>query len=386
MKKIKLIALLLISMFVSFGANAADFKFTNLEEKYGSNTAFSSINDKGQIAGLTLDQNNRGIITIFDGDNSRQLPTDLFSPYFQPISINNNGQLSANVRVNGDDGFDRGARWNGNNWELLQTLGGINSYANDINDKGIVAGVATTERGNGGNQTRAAIWDIDGNVTNLRSLPGGFTNEASAINNTGFVAGKTYGSSDPGRHPVIWSPGGKLIQLDDVFEFSSPFVTGMNNHNAVIGYVGDRSSFDSNKSYHAILWDGTEGKDIGSLIGLNTFPNAINDNGVVVGSSLMEVTRINSLAHAFIWDEKNGMIDMNSLLPNNLINAGWVLTGAHDINNKGGILVNGFNTATKQETVFLANYTSPIPEPSTWVMLLIGVGLIGFTAKRKRQI
>jgi len=41
--------------------------------------------------------------------------------------------------------------------------------------------------------------------------------------------------------------------------------------------------------------------------------------------------------------------------------------------------------AYKVAAADLAGYTAPIPEPESWAMLLSGLGLLGFIARRRRS-
>ena len=71
-------------------------------------------------------------------------------------------------------------------------------------------------------------------------------------------------------------------------------------------------------------------------------------------------------AHAFITGPNGvGMIDLNALLG---LTEGVVLNEARGINNHRQVAVTG----------------SLIPEPETYAMLLAGLGLLGFIARRRK--
>lgn len=358
--------------------------FIDLEAKFGSNITVSSINDNGQISGITWGVIGTHTATVFDGENKSLMSSSSYLISSPVTAINNLGQVVATIRSHESDQImnSHAGIWNGSNWTDLGTLGGHQSEARDINDSGFVVGVATTDRGTGFNQTRATVWDNNGVATNLKSLPGGFTNEANAINNNGYIVGATYGGDTPGSHAVIWNPSGGITKLDNLDTQANSNAIDINESNQVIGY--SYGGFDG--VYHATLWNGTNITDLGSLNGLNTYAFAINDDGYVVGSSLMNVFHTSSLSHAFIRDKDNGMIDLNKYLSNDLINEGWVLTGAFDINNHGSILSGAFNTNTNESTTFLISSISPVPEPSTYAMLLAGLGIIGFMIRCSRSV
>ncbi len=70
--------------------------------------------------------------------------------------------------------------------------------------------------------------------------------------------------------------------------------------------------------------------------------------------------------HAFITVPNGvGMTDLNSLVS---LPGRTILTDATGINNQGQVAVIG----------------SPIPEPETYAMLLAGLGLLGFIARRRK--
>jgi hypothetical protein len=62
------------------------------------------------------------------------------------------------------------------------------------------------------------------------------------------------------------------------------------------------------------------------------------------------------------------MIDLNSLVS---LPSGGVLTEATGINSHGQVAAFGI---------------SPIPEPETYAMLLVGLGLLGFIARRRKTV
>lgn len=96
----------------------------------------------------------------------------------------------------------------------------------------------------------------------------------------------------------------------------------------------------------------------------------LNNDNEVVGN-----TRIGEQVRAFLWREQNGMQDLNDLLPPD---SGWTLSGAFGINDAGQIVGDGsFNG---RSTAFLLN---PVPEPSTWALLLLGTGALFFLRRRK---
>jgi probable HAF family extracellular repeat protein len=124
--------------------------------------------------------------------------------------------------------------------------------------------------------------------------------------------------------------------------------------------------------------------DLGTLGGQNSNATGINDFGEVVGRA----ETANGEYHAFLFSH-GGLTNLNLL--DVMVATGWMDIQVIDINNKGQILGNAFDPNTGSEHGFLLSYTpdtifdpqqyipsSPIPEPSTYLMLLAGLGLLGF--------
>jgi probable HAF family extracellular repeat protein len=90
--------------------------------------------------------------------------------------------------------------------------------------------------------------------------------------------------------------------------------------------------------------------------------HGINNAGQVVGSS----TTPEAAFHAFITSENGvGITDLNSLVD---LPDGVVLRDAMGINNNRQVIVMG------------------VPEPETYALMLVGLGLVGFMARRKRLL
>ena len=103
--------------------------------------------------------------------------------------------------------------------------------------------------------------------------------------------------------------------------------------------------------------------ELGTLGGSYIEAFGINDAGQVVGNSFTAAGPL----HAFITGPNGvGMTDLTALVSQS---AGVVLTEATGINNHGQIIANGI---------------PPIPEPESYAMLLAGLGLMGFIARRRK--
>ena len=350
---------LLLTLIVTSSALATTYTFTTLDAPGASFSVAYGINNAGQVVGEVE-----------------------FSDPFQPIQ--------------------RATRWDGGTATDLGTLGGARAFAYDINNAGQVVGWSLTS---GDAATHATRWD-GGTATDLGTFLGGAlgTSVAYGINDAGQVVGySTYGSGGP--HATRWDGG----TLTDLGFGSASSATGINNAGQITGYnlppsflwdggtltnlgtlggetteargINDAGqvvgySEISGHIQGAFLWDGGTMTNLGTLgLGGGTFSNAnaINNAGQVVGYS-----EGGQILHAFLWSG-NSIIDLNSLVDSS--GAGWTLENANDINDVGQI-VGVARNSLGQQRAFLLTPTSPVPEPSTW--LLFGSGLVGLVLWRRK--
>jgi probable HAF family extracellular repeat protein len=144
------------------------------------------------------------------------------------------------------------------------------------------------------------------------------------------------------------------------------------NNNGIV--VGDASSNTLYNYRHAISYDANSTllTDLGTLTGGNSSrANALNESGQIVGWSTSSVGN-----RAFLY-ESGAMTDLNSLIDPT---TGWVLREASDINESGQIV--GWGLLNGQTRAFLI---TPVPEASTYGMMLAGLGLVWIAAQRRKQ-
>jgi probable HAF family extracellular repeat protein len=206
--------------------------------------------------------------------------------------------LNSLGQVVGASGYPHGANTHAFFWDSkggirdIGTLkGGDYSAAYSINDSGQVVGTSNTDR-----QINGFLWTQQGGLQALSPLPGNTASGAYAINSTGEIAGFS------GTHAVVWN--GSSIKDLGTLGGSWSEAHDINSTGQVVG-VSDTSS-----GPHAFFSpDETTLKDLGTLPGdTSSRANHINDQGLVVGAS-----EGFSGVRAFVWSSQAGMTDIGTL-------------------------------------------------------------------------
>jgi len=313
----------------------------------------------------------------------------------------------------------------------LGTLGGDTS-AYGINELGQVVGSSWTSDGN----EHAFLWTPEEGMVDIHALPGS-ESAARSINDAGQVVGlyssdKLYGKA---HQPFIWEPGTGMTLIPPMADYDS--AEDINNLGQVVirstTADGDNRAFlrqpdgsmtrlpfdlsySINNGGQVAGWGG-QGPGIwseeGGFTSLDLFslssPRDINDAGDIIGDGTWQGTclwkadtneyvycgsirayRINEAgvavgriqlpprgyAHAVIWSEADGVLDLNNLLDDPADAAEWTLEYARDINNAGQIV--GWGEHNGEIRAFLLR---PVPEPATLGLLCLGAVFI--TARRR---
>jgi probable HAF family extracellular repeat protein len=114
--------------------------------------------------------------------------------------------------------------------------------------------------------------------------------------------------------------------------------------------------------------------DLGTLGGTDSSGYGINVNGQVTGFAH---TSGNAAQHAFLYDPSSGMVDLNALVDPL---SGWVLSEGRAINDSGQIT--GYGSIDGVDHAFLL---TPVPEPSTFVLIVSGLLSVGMLIGRQRR-
>jgi probable HAF family extracellular repeat protein len=191
--------------------------------------------------------------------------------------------------------------------------GGQDAFATGINERGIVVGHSTLDRSGNVGRSRPVMWDADGNPTALWPDMGSDSTGAipSGINNSGQIVGR-YGRGS--GVPVLSTdiPAGRAFIWDQSNGFNDLGSLGGNRIEAVAineaGVVTGSSSLEGGGT-EPFIWDETNGmRGLGSLGGIVGLGAAINNAGQVAGTSWLK----DFSERPFFWDEVSGMRDLGS--------------------------------------------------------------------------
>jgi probable HAF family extracellular repeat protein len=275
-----------------------------------------AINNTGRLTGTAYIGNKMIPVFADTTGNIEPVEMSLAYEYASPMSLNDTGRAVGSVSAGGTIYVGHAAVWDveGHLTDLGTVPGNTSTRACDINSAGLIVGTAST-----GYTTHAVVWNPDTTSRMLPELPGTSVSQARGVNDVGEVAGSS------GRYPVVWDAWRNPRALNLPSGVTDGYAVRINNHGVVVGQVYN----DLSNRWQAAAWtaDGTF-IDLSLLVdGYSTTVSDINDRGQIVGYS---VDSRNIVSRPLLW--------------------------------------------------------SPIPEPNTALGMCVGLCVMAMCVSRKRQV
>jgi probable HAF family extracellular repeat protein len=280
-----------------------DGQIMNLGTLNGGYESFANaVNNRGQVAGLTLN-------TISD-------PFCLFAPGFCATQT-------------------RAFLWQNGVMQDLGTLGGPDAIAALVNERGQIAGQSYTNSTpnpvTGLPTLDPFLWKNHA-MLDLGTL-GGTSGFPTALNNRGQVVGQSNLTGDLAFHPFLWTKPGPMQDLG-TFGGNTGTTGWINDAGEIVGKADLPGPLPQN--HDAALWGNGVITDLGTLPG-DSCSNAYRVNSLdqIVGTSEDQaLCLIPTGEHAFLWEHGGPMVDLNTLIPPG---SSLQLTFAVAINERGEI-------------------------------------------------
>ena len=201
---------------------------------------------------------------------------------------------------------------------------------------------------------------------------GGNTN-ASDMNNSGQIVGGS-GAADGRTRPFLYSDG----RMTEIGATNYGWAEDINDRGQVVGW---HKPEESSSHQDAFLYSDGQMREVGDLGGDAAIALRINELGQVVGFSA--VAGGDSHSHAFFYSDDDGRTtDLTRWLMNSFGDVASVDQAIQhiELNDLGQIAIVA-NLTYGGQTLFVL---TPIPEPSTYALMLAGLGVLAWSARRQR--
>lgn len=337
-----------------------------------SNATAYGLNNSAQIVGV----GGKTFGTDANGANPRNIfPGEALFSVMTPSHINDSGMVVGHVLDCEEFFVMRTAAYADMATGKFGTTGVVHGpgfIPASINNAGKAVGYFGYIHWVGTSSTKATVVEnypsgLETNSIQLGTL-GGKNSAATDINDTGQFVGYS-DTADGSSHAFFFDPVRNTMMDMGTLGGKESSAFAINGVGQVVGYSttagGEKHAFISGANGHEL-------RDLGTLTTNGAVALDVNDAGVVVGKAYVDS---HLRTHAFVAGVNgSGMTDINSLLT---LSGGDYFTDAVGVNDLGQIVVN-----TAKRDVYLL---TPVPEPETYIFMVVGVGLLGFAIRRKNS-
>jgi probable HAF family extracellular repeat protein len=309
-----------------------DGGMTNLGTLGGTQSIAEDVNDEGQAVGAALNG-------TFDPFANNPLLACVFYPVVEGACYNFTQTFLFTAPATTET---HAFVWTtAQGMQDLGTLGGPDSAAWIINDRGQIAGESftsfTANPSSGVPTIDPFFWDPkDRKMLDLGGLGGTF-GATLFMNGQGQVVGLSNLPGDTTYHPFIWSKSKGMRDLGTLGgTIAAPH--WINDAGEVVGFanlLGDQNR-------HAFLWRNGVMTDLGTLGYPESESASINSQGQIVGSSFV----FNGPSHGLIWENGAPPADLNTLVSPG---TSMSVTAAYVINDRGEIGCLGLDPGDTEE-------------------------------------
>ena len=351
--RLTLAALLLI---VSAGASAAEWRIEPLSTLGGFEGEANGINNAGQVVGKAQDASGQFRAVLWEPDGRvRDLGGLPGGGYAVARKVNDRGQVAGLAQTAG--GQDHAVFWDDAGITDIGTLGGTRSFAQDLNDSGVVVGSSDAKRG-----SRAFTWTKPGGFVDYGNfntqdplLNAGF----NGINNHGLAVGTAFRLLEPFRAVVADPDKQSLIDYSPPGR-SHSMANAINDHGVIVGY----SNRGPDPIQAAIFHGPDDFTQLGTMGLEESWAEDVNNAGDIVGAAFDP----NVGLRAFLYRDGQ-MHDLTRLLPEE---SGWdELMFATGVNDNGVIVGTG-----RYRGVLTGYVMSLVPEPAAVAPVLLATLLL----------
>jgi probable HAF family extracellular repeat protein len=292
---------------------AAAPQMTDLGTLGGPTSNATDVNESGQIVGsatLANAQTHAFIITPWLGPQMIDLGTLPNGTFSEARAISNRGQVVGGAFPEPGTGISRAFLWDQGVMTALPDLAGSDSsWANDVNDAGVIVGASGF---------RPVRW-VNGVPQQLGPISGlQVGGEAVGINASGVIVGH---SPDPSGVQRGWVFQNGVFTVLSLFGGRGMHMTGINSSGDLTGIWNPPVGFIQRGF---VIKGG-----VFTLLGpANTFSSAqgISDSGLIVGS-------IGDFNNATLWDYNRNAVELAPATSIGLgVNSGGIIVGQATVN------------------------------------------------------